>query len=285
MTRTGVGTNRYAYSFNDPVNLSDPNGHQSAATFKFFESSTMRDIQGLLSSGRSTANAALATARATPHALADAATSVRTMAARTAEAMPTPNEISYSLGYSDGSWFATGQSDFRIREVPNDLGETGVPGNVGFGAGLMLEHAEQAAIEQIADGAANADLAKALAGKAPAVVALAGEIISQMGGGITTRDAFELAGSTVVGAILTKGGAVVGTLASPGYGTMAGGAAGAYMGGEFGKSYGAGLYDGLKGKGYFENSSSGGGSEPGGGPTRVVPVDPNLGPLSSGGVY
>ena len=24
----GVGTNRYAYSFNDPVNLSDPNGNQ-----------------------------------------------------------------------------------------------------------------------------------------------------------------------------------------------------------------------------------------------------------------
>ncbi|MBL1436301.1 MAG: RHS repeat-associated core domain-containing protein [Rhodobacteraceae bacterium] len=27
--KRGVGTNRYAYSFNDPVNLSDPNGHAS----------------------------------------------------------------------------------------------------------------------------------------------------------------------------------------------------------------------------------------------------------------
>ncbi|MEX0827348.1 MAG: RHS repeat-associated core domain-containing protein [Haliea sp.] len=27
VTRAGVGTNRYAYSFNDPVNLSDPSGH------------------------------------------------------------------------------------------------------------------------------------------------------------------------------------------------------------------------------------------------------------------
>ena len=26
----GVGTNRYAYSFNDPVNLSDPNGHENS---------------------------------------------------------------------------------------------------------------------------------------------------------------------------------------------------------------------------------------------------------------
>jgi RHS repeat-associated protein len=29
--RSGVGTNRYAYSFNDPINMSDPSGH---ATFK-----------------------------------------------------------------------------------------------------------------------------------------------------------------------------------------------------------------------------------------------------------
>ncbi|MHA3915186.1 RHS repeat-associated core domain-containing protein [Halovulum sp. GXIMD14793] len=29
VTEPGVGTNRYAYSFNDPVNLSDPNGHQA----------------------------------------------------------------------------------------------------------------------------------------------------------------------------------------------------------------------------------------------------------------
>jgi RHS repeat-associated protein len=27
VTGPGVGTNRYSYSFNDPVNLSDPNGH------------------------------------------------------------------------------------------------------------------------------------------------------------------------------------------------------------------------------------------------------------------
>ena len=27
VTRAGVGTNRYAYSFNDPVNASDPGGH------------------------------------------------------------------------------------------------------------------------------------------------------------------------------------------------------------------------------------------------------------------
>ncbi|WP_407681538.1 RHS repeat-associated core domain-containing protein [Profundibacter amoris] len=26
VTKPGVGTNRYAYSFNDPVNLSDPGG-------------------------------------------------------------------------------------------------------------------------------------------------------------------------------------------------------------------------------------------------------------------
>ena len=29
MTEPGVGTNRYSYSFNDPVNLSDPNGNQT----------------------------------------------------------------------------------------------------------------------------------------------------------------------------------------------------------------------------------------------------------------
>ena len=29
VTKAGVGTNRYAYSFNDPVNLSDPNGHRA----------------------------------------------------------------------------------------------------------------------------------------------------------------------------------------------------------------------------------------------------------------
>ncbi|MEP4927258.1 MAG: RHS repeat-associated core domain-containing protein [Hyphomicrobiales bacterium] len=29
VTKAGVGTNRYSYSFNDPVNLSDPNGNQS----------------------------------------------------------------------------------------------------------------------------------------------------------------------------------------------------------------------------------------------------------------
>ncbi len=31
--QTGVGTNRYAYSFNDPVNLSDPNGHEYQRTW------------------------------------------------------------------------------------------------------------------------------------------------------------------------------------------------------------------------------------------------------------
>lgn len=28
VTMAGVGTNRYAYSFNDPVNLKDPNGNE-----------------------------------------------------------------------------------------------------------------------------------------------------------------------------------------------------------------------------------------------------------------
>lgn len=29
VTEEGVGTNRYAYSFNDPVNMSDPSGHEA----------------------------------------------------------------------------------------------------------------------------------------------------------------------------------------------------------------------------------------------------------------
>ena len=31
VTEPGVGTNRYSYSFNDPVNLSDPSGHSACA--------------------------------------------------------------------------------------------------------------------------------------------------------------------------------------------------------------------------------------------------------------
>ena len=36
VTEPGVGTNRYAYSFNDPVNLSDPNGHQVKVELKAY---------------------------------------------------------------------------------------------------------------------------------------------------------------------------------------------------------------------------------------------------------
>ncbi len=41
--KKGVGTNRYAYSFNDPVNLSDPNGHATVGEAAWISNDVYKD--------------------------------------------------------------------------------------------------------------------------------------------------------------------------------------------------------------------------------------------------
>ncbi|MHA3915827.1 RHS repeat domain-containing protein [Halovulum sp. GXIMD14793] len=55
VTQPGVGTNRYAYSFNDPVNKSDPGGNQSKGTFLFFEPQISLPLKSAASSARKSA--------------------------------------------------------------------------------------------------------------------------------------------------------------------------------------------------------------------------------------
>ena len=51
VTRAGVGANRYAYSANDPVNLSDPNGHQAALNIPLVEIQTNHRLPPLWEMG------------------------------------------------------------------------------------------------------------------------------------------------------------------------------------------------------------------------------------------
>jgi hypothetical protein len=69
-TMPGVGTNRYAYSQNDPVNKSDPNGHIAAAAAPTLWQAFTTWVGGLFSSaGGAATTAATTTAGATAAAV------------------------------------------------------------------------------------------------------------------------------------------------------------------------------------------------------------------------